>query len=57
MAPVAPEISIVLPAHNECAGAVAMIVALKRVLAPLGRTEIVYVDDGSVDGSFAGKPQ
>ena len=53
MAPVAPEISIVLPAHNECADVVAMIGALKRVLAPLGRAEIVYVDDGSSDGTLA----
>ena len=53
MAPVAPEISIVLPAHNECADVVAMIVALKRVVAPLGRAEIVYVDDGSSDGTLA----
>ena len=53
MAPVAPEISIVLPAHNECADVVAMIGALKRVFAPLGRAEIVYVDDGSSDGTLA----
>jgi polyisoprenyl-phosphate glycosyltransferase len=50
---VAPEMSIVLPAHNEGAGVGPMIAALKRAVAPLGRAEIIYVDDGSSDGTLA----
>ena len=49
----APEISIVLPAHNEGAAVGAMIAALKKVLAPLGTAEIIYVDDGSSDDTLA----
>jgi dolichol-phosphate mannosyltransferase len=49
----APEISIVLPAHNEGAGVAAMVAALKRILAPLGAAEIIYVDDGSSDDTLA----
>jgi dolichol-phosphate mannosyltransferase len=49
----APEISIVLPAHNEGAAVAAMIAALKKILAPLGAAEIIYVDDGSSDDTLA----
>jgi glycosyltransferase involved in cell wall biosynthesis len=53
MPPAAVEFSIVLPAHNE-AGNIAPIVAeLRRLMAPLGRTEIIGVDDGSNDGTLA----
>jgi dolichol-phosphate mannosyltransferase len=53
MAALGPEISIVLPAHNEVASVVPMVAALKTVLAPLGRAEIIFVDDGSSDGTLA----
>jgi dolichol-phosphate mannosyltransferase len=48
-----PDISVVLPAHNEAPNIVPMITALKSVLGPLGSAEIVYVDDGSNDGTLA----
>jgi dolichol-phosphate mannosyltransferase len=49
----APDFSIVLPAHNEAANIAPMIAALKTVLTPLGRAEIIFVDDGSSDGTVA----
>jgi dolichol-phosphate mannosyltransferase len=48
-----PDISIVLPAHDEAANVAPMVAELKRVLAPLGRAEIIFVDDGSRDGTLA----
>ena len=53
MGPSPPDFSIVLPAHNEAANIAPMAAALKRVIAPLGRTEIIFVDDGSSDGTLA----
>lgn len=52
MGPGSPEFSIVLPAYNEAANVGPMIAALREVLAPLGRFEIVYIDDGSSDGTL-----
>jgi polyisoprenyl-phosphate glycosyltransferase len=48
----APEFSIVLPAHNEAANIAPMVAALKKIVAPLGRMEIIFVDDGSSDGTL-----
>lgn len=48
-----PDLSIVLPAHNEAPNVAPMVAALKQVLAPLGRAEIIFVDDGSSDGTLA----
>jgi polyisoprenyl-phosphate glycosyltransferase len=48
-----PDFSIVLPAHNEVANVAPMVAALREVMAPLGRFEIIYVDDGSNDGTLA----
>ena len=48
-----PEISIVLPAHNE-AGNIAPCAALKASRwRRSGSYEIVFVDDGSTDGTLA----
>ncbi len=47
-----PEFSIVLPAHNEAANVAPMVAALKTIAAPLGRLEIIFVDDGSSDGTL-----
>jgi dolichol-phosphate mannosyltransferase len=53
MAAPPPELSVVLPAHNEAVNIVPMVAALTRALAPLGRAEIVFVDDGSSDSTLA----
>jgi dolichol-phosphate mannosyltransferase len=47
-----PDFSIVLPAHNEVANIAPMVTALREVMAPLGRFEIIYIDDGSNDGTL-----
>ncbi len=48
-----PDFSIVLPAHNEVANIAPMVAALREVMAPLGRFEIIYIDDGSNDDTLA----
>jgi glycosyltransferase involved in cell wall biosynthesis len=49
MAAAPPELSIVLPAHNEADNIAPMCVALKAELTPLGSYEIIFVNDGSTD--------
>jgi len=44
-----PEFSIVLPAYNECGNVAPMAAKLKSIMAPLGATEIIFVNDGSSD--------
>jgi dolichol-phosphate mannosyltransferase len=46
-------ISIVIPAHNEAENLPILLRELCATLAPLGRLEIVCVDDGSTDNTFA----
>src|SRR5882757_1668096 len=53
MATLPPEFSIVLPAYNEAANIAPMVAALQAVMAPLGRAEIIFVDDGSSDTTRA----
>jgi dolichol-phosphate mannosyltransferase len=48
-----PELSFVLPAYNEAQNVPAMAAALAKVAEPLGRYEIVFLDDGSTDGTLA----
>ena len=48
-----PDLSFVLPAHNEAQNVAAMAAALARIAAPLGRYEIIFLDDGSTDGTLA----
>jgi polyisoprenyl-phosphate glycosyltransferase len=48
-----PDISVVLPAHNEAGNVAPMCAALAGHLRPLGSYEIVFVDDGSSDGTLA----
>jgi len=51
MAALPPDYSIVLPAHNEAPNVAPMLAALREVMTPLGRFEIIYIDDGSNDGT------
>ena len=48
-----PDLSVVLPAHNEAENILPMANALKEVLGPLCRFEIVFVDDGSTDDTLS----
>jgi dolichol-phosphate mannosyltransferase len=51
--PSSPDFSIVLPAHNEAENIAPMVAALRTIVAPLGRVEVIIVDDGSTDGTLA----
>src|SRR6266513_5188020 len=48
----APEISIVLPAHNEAGNIAPIAAAIAQVMALTGPYEIVFVDDGSTDATL-----
>jgi glycosyltransferase involved in cell wall biosynthesis len=48
-----PDISVVLPAYNEAGNIAPMAAALDGLLKAFGRHEIVFVDDGSTDGTLA----
>jgi polyisoprenyl-phosphate glycosyltransferase len=48
----APTLSFVLPAHNEASHVAGMAARLAEVGAAAGRYEIVFVDDGSTDGTL-----
>jgi dolichol-phosphate mannosyltransferase len=48
-----PELSVVLPAHNEAGNIAPMCAALKERLAPLGSYEVIFVDDGSADATLS----
>src|SRR5215813_1797080 len=52
MAALPPDFSIVLPAYNEAPNLAPMLAALREVMTPLGRFEVLYVDDGSNDGTL-----
>lgn len=52
MVPSTVEFSIVLPAYNEAENIAPMIAELRRLMSPVGRTEIICVDDGSSDGTL-----
>jgi dolichol-phosphate mannosyltransferase len=52
MAASAVEFSIVLPAHNEVGNVAPIVAELRRLMTPVGRTEIIGIDDGSSDGTL-----
>ncbi len=45
------EISVVVPVHDEAPNLRALIEEIETALAPLAEFEILYVDDGSTDGT------
>jgi glycosyltransferase involved in cell wall biosynthesis len=48
-----PSLSLVIPVHNEVESLELLVAEIDEALAPLGRPyEVVFVDDGSTDGSF-----
>ena len=49
----APDISIVLPAHNEAGNIAPIAAAIAQAMALAGSYEIMFVDDGSTDGTLA----
>ena len=49
----APTLSFVLPAHNEVRNVAGMAARLAEIAAPFGAYEVVFVDDGSSDGTLA----
>src|ERR1044072_811090 len=49
----APEVSIVLPAHNEAGNVAPIAAAIAQAMALSSPYEIVFVDDGSTDGTLA----
>ena len=53
MAAGAPDVSIVLPAHNEAGNIAPIAAAIAQAMALAGSYEIVFVDDGSTDGTLA----
>jgi polyisoprenyl-phosphate glycosyltransferase len=48
-----PDLTIVLPAFEEAANIAPMCAALTRIAAPFGKVELLFVDDGSRDGTLA----
>ena len=51
--PAQPRLSIVIPVYNEDESLDELVASIGRALAPLGqRYELVFVDDGSTDGSL-----
>lgn len=52
-APQAPRLSVVVPARNEAPNVAPLVAEIEAACAPLGPFEIVYVDDGSSDGTLA----
>jgi glycosyltransferase involved in cell wall biosynthesis len=48
----APELSVIVPAHNEAKSIIAIVEGIHGTLAATGRSyEILVVDDGSTDGT------
>ena len=48
-----PSVSVVVPVRNEAANIAPLVAEIEAALRPTGRFEIVYVNDGSTDGTRA----
>jgi len=46
-----PGVSVVIPVRNEAGNIEPLVTEIERALTPTGRFEIVYVNDGSTDGT------
>ena len=49
----APKLSLVIPVYNEAASLEPLLAEIDAGVADVGAYEIVFIDDGSTDGSFA----
>ncbi|MEX2450974.1 MAG: glycosyltransferase family 2 protein [Rhodospirillales bacterium] len=47
-----PALAVVVPVHNEADNVAPLIEEIRTALAPMGRYEIIYVDDGSTDATL-----
>jgi len=52
MATPVPDVSVVIAAYNEAHNIAPLCAALREVLAPFGGYEIIFVEDGSTDGTL-----
>ena len=53
--PAAPTLSIVIPVYNEDESVSELLTVIERAISPLNESyEVVFVDDGSTDGTFEG---
>jgi glycosyltransferase involved in cell wall biosynthesis len=48
-----PGVAVVVPVRNEAGNIEPLVVEIERALAPSGPFEIIYVNDGSTDGTAA----
>jgi GT2 family glycosyltransferase len=51
--PVTPQVSVVVPTYNRCAGLQRLLDGLTRQTYPADAFEVLIVDDGSADGTVA----
>ena len=50
-APVQPLLSVVVPVRNEAGNIAPLVAEIEAACRPLGTFEIIYIDDGSTDGT------
>src|SRR5687767_4473430 len=47
-----PTLSIIVPAYNEAENVAAIAARVSEVATPLGNWELIFIDDGSTDGTL-----